>query len=192
MAWNKIKDVKSSTSKRVYTISCDSYDPSILGCFCPAWSKHFPRENCKHLLQYLLDNASGASQSNPVTAPIPDSGVETYPTDGIPVRYVSGVRQISRNGGRTWQRESLYQARQPGGSLHVLPLTTSGEVKTKKKSKGPLPKNAPRCSKCLSPNFKEDLDKDGRGPCCAMAVDEDEIRNNEEAAARFKLLEIDD
>jgi len=53
-SWVKQWEVESSDGKRYYTISLS--DQGVWGCSCPAWTRHMPRVDCKHIARIKEQN----------------------------------------------------------------------------------------------------------------------------------------
>ena len=47
--WVKRWVVPSSTGEGYYTVAIDKDEN--YGCSCPGWVKHFPRMDCKHIIE---------------------------------------------------------------------------------------------------------------------------------------------
>ena len=63
MTWVKRWKVRSSTDgRKKYTVALDTQGD--YGCSCPAWTRHTPRVNCKHIQQVLREQAE-ADEVNP-------------------------------------------------------------------------------------------------------------------------------
>ncbi len=56
--WVKFFEVPSeSNPDHAYIVSADAEFQS-LGCNCPAWTKHYPRTNCKHIVRLLRERGT--------------------------------------------------------------------------------------------------------------------------------------